>query len=135
MAKMKKMAGGGSLGDLTGSSGSSGGGGGAQDGLNQINSGAQTVGNAIGQAQSALGGGGGGSNLQAPLTAGLSTSQPTVLNTAPKFGTPLQAPSYSGGPVSLNVKTGGAISHERVKKHKEGGYIKSVSRNQKAPSW
>lgn len=38
------------------------GGGSAQDGLGQVNSGASTIGNAIGQAQSALGGGGGNPN-------------------------------------------------------------------------
>ena len=43
-----------------GGKGIGGGGGSAQDGLGQINSGAATVGSAIGTAQSALGGGGGG---------------------------------------------------------------------------
>jgi len=45
-----------------GGKGLGGGGGSAQDGLGQINSGAATVGSAIGTAQSALGGGGGNPN-------------------------------------------------------------------------
>jgi hypothetical protein len=83
MAKVKKMADGGmtGLGQLLGGGkqqttrmpseffgmpgrpappiGGGGGGGSAQDGINQINSGAQTVSGAIGSAQNALGGGGG----------------------------------------------------------------------------
>ena len=51
---------GGSGGIGGGGKGLGGGGGSAQDGLGQINSGAATVGQAIGTAQSALGGGGGG---------------------------------------------------------------------------
>jgi hypothetical protein len=47
-----------------GGKGLGGGGGSAQDGLGQVNSGASTIGNAIGQAQSALGGGGGGGLAQ-----------------------------------------------------------------------
>jgi hypothetical protein len=51
-----------------GGKGLGGGGGSAQDGLGQVNSGASTIGNAIGQAQSALGGGGGG-GISPPNTA------------------------------------------------------------------
>jgi len=38
-------------------------------------------------------------------------------------------------PNADGMKKGGKVSHEHIKKHKEGGYIKSISRNKKSPSW
>lgn len=71
--KMKKFADGGmaGLGKMMGMSeltpsfgGSSGGGGSAESGLNSVNQGASTIGQALGRASEAIGGGGGGGTGQ-----------------------------------------------------------------------
>ena len=137
MARVKKFDSGGvaSISDLfQGGQSGGGGGGGAAGGLNQINNGAQTVASAIGQASSAigqagnaLGGGGSGGNLGSTgYGMGLQGLQS-------QLASPVSAPDV---PVALSpYKKGGRVEHVHVTKHKQGGSIKSVSRNKTAPKW
>jgi hypothetical protein len=75
------------------------GGGSAQDGLGQINTGAQTVGSAIGQAAAALGTGGGGGG------SGASLNTPKFDPATGTFTSPLLG-MKSGGKVKSKAKGG-----------------------------
>ena len=133
MAKVKKFDSGGvaSISNLLqGGQSGGGGGGGAAGGLNQINNGAQTVASAIGQASSAIGqagnalGGGGGGGIFGNTSYDMGLPQPA---------NPVQTPDV---PVALSpYKKGGRVEHVHVTKHKQGGSIKSISRNKTAPKW
>ena len=60
-------------------------------------------------------------------------AQAAIENLKINQSTPL--PSSIQQPNPDGMKKGGRAEHVHVKKHKEGGHIKSVSRNKSAPSW
>jgi len=125
MAKVKKFATGGisSLGSMlpsiiSNSLPSTGGSTNSLTGLSPVNSG---------------GGGGSAQDGLSQIDSGAGTVRGAI-NVAS------QALGGSGGNVNppagtLEFKKGGSVDHEHIKKHKEGGYIKSVSKNKKSPSW